>query len=168
MRIGSPKEVMPGEARVAMTPDSAAQLQKLGYECFVESGAGQLARFSDAEYQAAGVTVVDSADALFDSVDVVAKVRPPIEEEVKRLKKGQTLVGFFNPAHTCFNRCAENRSVGSSTDAFRAASRAGWLWACGWALVGFITRTATPRLHARVYVVVCRTQACVASSFRWS
>ena len=98
MRIGSPKEVMPGEARVAMTPDSAAQLQKLGYECFVESGAGQLARFSDAEYQVAGVTVVDSADALFDSVDVVAKVRPPVEEEVKRLKKGQTLVGFFNPA----------------------------------------------------------------------
>ena len=47
MRIGSPKEVMPGEARVAMTPDSAAQLQKLGYECFIENGAGQLARFSE-------------------------------------------------------------------------------------------------------------------------
>ena len=38
MRIGSPKEVMPGEARVAMTPESAAQLQKLGHECFIESG----------------------------------------------------------------------------------------------------------------------------------
>ena len=98
MRIGSPKEVMPGEARVAMTPDSAIQLQKLGYECFIESGAGLEARFSDADYQAAGVTVVDSAEALFQSVDVVAKVRPPLEDEVNRLSKGQTLVGFFNPA----------------------------------------------------------------------
>lgn len=98
MRIGSPKEVMPGEARVAMTPDSAIQLQKLGYECFIESGAGLEARFSDADYQAAGVTVVDSAEALFQSVDVIAKVRPPLEDEVSRLSKGQTLVGFFNPA----------------------------------------------------------------------
>ena len=98
MRIGSPKEVMPGEARVAMTPDSAIQLQKLGYECFIESGAGLEARFSDADYQAAGVTVVDSAEALFQSVDVIAKVRPPLEDEVNRLSKGQTLVGFFNPA----------------------------------------------------------------------
>ena len=98
MRIGSPKEVMPGEARVAMTPDSAIQLQKLGHECFIESGAGLEARFSDADYQAAGVTVVDSAETLFQSVDVIAKVRPPLEDEVNRLSKGQTLVGFFNPA----------------------------------------------------------------------
>ena len=98
MRIGSPKEVMPGEARVAVTPDSAIQLQKLGYECFIESGAGLEARFSDADYQAAGVTVVDSAETLFQSVDVIAKVRPPLEDEVNRLSKGQTLVGFFNPA----------------------------------------------------------------------
>jgi NAD(P) transhydrogenase subunit alpha len=81
-----------------MTPDSAIQLQKLGYECFIESGAGLEARFSDADYQAAGVTVVDSAEALFQSVDVIAKVRPPLEDEVSRLSKGQTLVGFFNPA----------------------------------------------------------------------
>ena len=79
-------------------PDSAIQLQKLGYECFIESGAGLEARFSDADYQAAGVTVVDSAEALFQSVDVIAKVRPPLEDEVNRLSKGQTLVGFFNPA----------------------------------------------------------------------
>ena len=98
MRIGSPKEVMPGEARVAMTPASAVQLQKLGYECFIENGAGQLARFSDADYESAGVTVVDSPSALFEAVDVVVKVRPPIEDEVKRLNEGQTLIGFFDPA----------------------------------------------------------------------
>jgi NAD(P) transhydrogenase subunit alpha len=103
MRIGSPKEVMPGEARVAMTPDSATQLQKLGYECFIESGAGQLARFSDADYEAAGVTVVDSAAALFDAVDVIAKVRPPVEDEVKRLKKVRHSLDFSTqPAMTRF------------------------------------------------------------------
>ena len=98
MRIGSPKEVLSGEARVAMTPESAAQLQKLGHECFIESGAGALARFSDTDYQTVGVTVVDSAEKLFDSVDVVVKVRPPLDVEVERMKKGQTLVGFFDPA----------------------------------------------------------------------
>ena len=98
MRIGSPKEVMPGEARVAMTPESAAQLQKLGHECFIESGAGVFSGFSDTDYQDAGVTIVASAKKLFDSVDVIAKVRPPLDTEVKRMKKGQTLVGFFDPA----------------------------------------------------------------------
>ena len=50
MKIGTPKEVVEGEARVAMTPDSALQLQKLGHECYVESGAGAMAGFSDAAY----------------------------------------------------------------------------------------------------------------------
>lgn len=98
MRIGSPKEVMPGEARVALTPDSALQLQKLGYECVIETGAGALSRFSDSDYEHAGVQVVASADELYASVDIVAKVRPPLEDEVKKLRQGQTLIGFFNPA----------------------------------------------------------------------
>ena len=98
MRIGSPKEVLPGEARVAMTPESAVQLQKLGHECIIETGAGEAARFSDRDYEQAGVTVVKSAKALFKEVDVVVKVRPPIESEVKLLRADQTLIGFFNPA----------------------------------------------------------------------
>jgi len=98
MRIGVPKEIMAGEARVAMTPESALQLQKLGHTCFIEKGAGEQARFSDDAYAEAGVTVVKSAKELYASVDVVAKVRPPTSQELKSLKKGQTLIGFFNPA----------------------------------------------------------------------
>ncbi|SPH18578.1 NAD(P) transhydrogenase subunit alpha [Defluviimonas aquaemixtae] len=98
MKIGSPKEVFEGEARVAMTPDSAVQLKKLGHVCFIEAGAGSAAGFADAAYEAAGVTVVKTAAALFKEVDVVAKVRPPSEAEVKRLTKGQTLISFFYPA----------------------------------------------------------------------
>ena len=98
MKIGTPKETFANEARVAMTPDSAAQLQKLGHTCVIETGAGALSGFADAAYKAAGVEVVKTAAALFKAADVVAKVRPPSEAEVKRLRDGQTLISFFNPA----------------------------------------------------------------------
>ncbi|PDV87039.1 NAD(P)(+) transhydrogenase (Re/Si-specific) subunit alpha [Rhizobium sp. H4] len=98
MLIGSPRERLEGEARVAMTPDSATQLQKLGYQCAIETGAGKLAGFSDDAYRAAGVTVVDSAETLFASADVIAKVRPPESSEVARLSSGKTLISFFYPA----------------------------------------------------------------------
>ena len=97
MKIGTPKEVFEGEARVAMTPDSAAQLQKLGYECAIEAGAGVAAGFSDDAYRAAGVDVVKGAAPLWKAVDIVAKVRPPNDTEVKRLREGQTLISFFYP-----------------------------------------------------------------------
>ncbi len=98
MKIGAPKEIFPGEARVAMTPGSAVQLQKLGHECFVEAGAGTGAGISDADYAAAGVTVVQDAAALFAAVDVLVKVRPPAPSEVEMLRAGQTLISFFYPA----------------------------------------------------------------------
>ena len=98
MKIGTPKEIFEGENRVAMTPDSALQLQKLGYSCAIESGAGKSAGFSDAAYAAAGVEVVKTASALWKDVDVVAKVRPPSDAEAKRLKEGQLLISFFYPA----------------------------------------------------------------------
>ncbi|MFD1881502.1 Re/Si-specific NAD(P)(+) transhydrogenase subunit alpha [Paracoccus pacificus] len=97
MKIGALKEIEPGEARVAVTPASAKHLQKLGYEVFVEAGAGTGSGISDADYEAAGVTVVPTATALVGKVDVIVKVRPPTEAEVKRLKEGQTLISFFYP-----------------------------------------------------------------------
>ena len=58
MKIGTPKETFAGESRVAMTPDSARLLQKLGHECVLETGAGKAAGFSDAAYKDAGVEIV--------------------------------------------------------------------------------------------------------------
>ena len=81
-----------------MTPDSARQLQKLGYECAIESGAGAAAGFSDAAYEEAGVEIIKTAAALWKSADIIAKVRVPTETELKRLTKGKTLISFFNPA----------------------------------------------------------------------
>jgi len=80
-----------------MTPDSARQLQKLGYDCAIETGAGAAAGFSDATYVEAGVEIVKTSAALWKSVDIVAKVRQPTEVELKRMTKGKTLISFFNP-----------------------------------------------------------------------
>ena len=98
MKIGAPKETVEGEARVAMTPESALQLQKLGHTCFIESGAGLAAGFTDAAYEAVGVTKVDTAAKLFEEVDVVAKVRPPSTAEAGQLRNAQTLISLFYPA----------------------------------------------------------------------
>ncbi len=98
MKIGAPKETFEGENRVAMTPASALDLQKLGYTCVIETGAGAAAGFSDKTYKDAGVSVVKTAAALWKAADIVAKVRQPDATEMKRMRDGQTLISFFNPA----------------------------------------------------------------------
>ncbi|HSH49134.1 MAG TPA: Re/Si-specific NAD(P)(+) transhydrogenase subunit alpha, partial [Halomonas sp.] len=98
MKIGAPRELAKGEARVALTPDSAKFIQKLGHDCLIESGAGVAAGFDDEAYRNAGVTVVDGAEALWSEAEVVIKVREPEEAEAERLREGQTLISFFWPA----------------------------------------------------------------------
>ena len=98
MKIGVPTETATGEMRVAMTPSSAAHIQKLGHTCLIQSKAGANAQFSDADYEAAGVTVVKTAAELWKQADVIAKVRPPSSTEIKRLDKSKTLISFGYPA----------------------------------------------------------------------
>ncbi|MCL5776404.1 Re/Si-specific NAD(P)(+) transhydrogenase subunit alpha [Limibaculum sp. FT325] len=98
MKIGAPRETEPGEARVALTPESAGRLQKLGYECLVESGAGAAASISDDAYKAAGVKVVKTAAALWKEADIIVKVRAPGLDEVKKAPEGKTLISFVWPA----------------------------------------------------------------------
>lgn len=98
MKIGALKETFNGELRVSMTPDSAVQLQKLGHECFVESGAGEHAGFADKLYKDAGVTVVKTAKSLCEKADILTKVRTPSATELKSIPKDKTLISFFNPA----------------------------------------------------------------------
>ena len=98
MRIGAPKETAQGEARVALTPESAERLQKLGYDCLVESGAGAAASITDAAYEAAGVNIVDTAAELWSDADVIVKVREPSADEVEAAPDGKTLISFIWPA----------------------------------------------------------------------
>lgn len=98
MRIGALKEIFEGENRVAMTPESALQLIKLGHTACIETGAGVKAGFSDAAYAAAGVEVLKTAAAVVKAADVLVKVRGPEAKEAKALREGQTLISFFWPA----------------------------------------------------------------------
>jgi NAD(P) transhydrogenase subunit alpha len=97
VKIGAPREVVDGEKRVALTPQSAAQLKKLGYDCVIEAGAGEAARFSDAAYAEAGVEVAPTVADLWARADVVAKVRPPEPSEVAMAREGQILISFLYP-----------------------------------------------------------------------
>ena len=97
VKIGTPKEILPGEARVAMTPESARQLQKLGYDCAIETNAGKAAGFADSAYEEAGVEIVESAEALWAGSDIIAKVRPPTEDELGYLDETKTLISHFYP-----------------------------------------------------------------------
>ncbi len=97
MKIGAPREIFNGEARVAMTPASAKDIQKLGHSCLIQSGAGIAAGFTDAAYRDAGVEVIDGADALWAGSDVIVKVRGPSEDETRMLTSDKTLISFFWP-----------------------------------------------------------------------
>ncbi|MBX2846868.1 MAG: Re/Si-specific NAD(P)(+) transhydrogenase subunit alpha [Acidiferrobacterales bacterium] len=97
MIISIPKESYKGEKRVALTPDSAIQIIKLGHQLRIEKGAGKLAEFSDADYKEAGVTVVD-ANEIWTSTDVIMKVRGVTKDEAQKVESGTTLISFFWPA----------------------------------------------------------------------
>jgi len=104
MKIGVPNEIHENECRVAMTPETAARLQKLGYECAIEAGAGASANFTDQAYKDAGVEVVSDTKQLWANSDIVLKVRAPEQNnalgvhEVDLLSEGTTLVSFIWPA----------------------------------------------------------------------
>ncbi len=98
MKIGAPKEIEAGEARVAITPESARKLSRLGFDCAIEAGAGIAAGFPDQEYIKSGVEIVETVEGLWETSGVVVKVQPPGPEEVSRLTPEKTLISFFWPA----------------------------------------------------------------------
>jgi NAD(P) transhydrogenase subunit alpha len=103
-RIGIPKEIHPGEKRVAAMPQTILRLLKLGFEVAVESGAGHGVNVSNGEYREAGATVIDETRELWATSDLILKVRPPEENkelnihEADLMKEGGWLIGFIWPA----------------------------------------------------------------------
>ena len=126
-RIGVPKEVFPGEKRVATVPDVVTKLIKLGFSVVVEKGAGELADLSDQAYEQAGASIAPSAEALWRGSDIVFKVRAPTAEEVALMHEGQTLIGFLWPAQNpdLMQQLAAKKVTALSIDALpRTLSRA--------------------------------------------
>ena len=126
-RIGVPREIFPGEKRVATVPDVVTKLIKLGFEVVVEQGAGDLADLSDQAYVEAGASIAPSAAALWSGSDIVFKVRAPTAEEVAHMHEGQTLIGFLWPAQNpdLMQQLAAKKVTALSIDALpRTLSRA--------------------------------------------
>src|SRR3989338_5786614 len=98
LMIGIPREIAPGEKRVATVPEVVEKLIKLGFKVAVESGAGDAANFSDDTYRAAGAEIIDGAAKLWTASDIVFKVCGPTAEEVGLMREGGTLVSFIWPA----------------------------------------------------------------------
>ena len=126
MKIGVPKEIFPGERRVATTPDVAGQLIKLGFEVAVESGAGAESSFSDEAYREAGCDVVDSADGVWSQSDIIMKVRAPDDDETARLRSGQTLISFLWPAQNpeLLKKLTDSGATAMAMDSVPRISRA--------------------------------------------
>ena len=96
--IGVPKEIFPGEKRVATVPDVVPKLAKLGFSVIVQSGAGAAANIDDAAYESAGAKVVADAASVWSGADIVFKVRAPTLQEVQGMREGQILASFIWPA----------------------------------------------------------------------
>ena len=95
MLIGVPSETMPGETRVAATPETVNKLKAQGHTLRVQAGAGVAASVTDAAYEAAGADIVTQAEAW--SADLLLKVRCPTADEAPQLRAGSTVVGMLNP-----------------------------------------------------------------------
>jgi NAD(P) transhydrogenase subunit alpha len=132
MKIGIPKEIRPGERRVAATPDTVSRLLKLGFEVQVESEAGAGASFADADYAAIGATVVPGAAELWQTSELILKVQPPEQHvalavhEAELLREGGILISFIWPAKNgeLVERLAARRATVLAMDQVPRISRA--------------------------------------------
>lgn len=98
MRIGVPKEIKNHEYRVGLVPYSVAELVHHGHEVLVELGAGLGAGLPDREYKAAGATIVNGPDEIFEGAEMIVKVKEPLAEERRRLRSGQVLFTYLHLA----------------------------------------------------------------------
>jgi NAD(P) transhydrogenase subunit alpha len=130
--IGIPKEIHPGEKRVAATPQTIIKLKKLGFDVAVESGAGLGVNTSNGEYREAGATVYDKTEEIWEKSDVILKVRPPeLNEklgvhEADLLREGAWMVGFMWPAQNreMIDRLAARKATVFGMDCIPRITRA--------------------------------------------
>src|SRR5665213_524396 len=130
--IGIPKEIHAGERRVAATPDTARKLEKLGFAVLIEPGAGALSDFPEARYSEAGCKIARDARDVWDSSDIILKVRAPEKnpvlglDEVDLLSEGKTLISFIAPAQNgdLLKRLAARKANVFAIDAVPRITRA--------------------------------------------
>jgi len=98
MLIGVPKEIKNHEYRVGMTPSSVREMVHHGHEVLVETYAGNGIGFSDADYEAAGAKIVETAAEIFDRAEMIIKVKEPQKVEYEQLSEDQLLFTYLHLA----------------------------------------------------------------------
>jgi alanine dehydrogenase len=114
MRVGIPTEIKNNENRVAITPSGANELVRRGHEVIIEAGAGLGSAITDADFVAAGASIVGSADEIWQQADMVLKVKEPIAAEYGRMREGQVL---FTYLHLAASRSCTEAIMTSGTTA---------------------------------------------------
>ncbi|MGK5628356.1 alanine dehydrogenase [Streptomyces sp. URMC 123] len=126
VKVGIPREVKNNEFRVAITPPGVHELVRNGHQVFVERGAGLGSSITDEEYVGAGATILDTADEVWATADLLLKVKEPIAEEYHRLRKDQTLFTYLHLAASreCTDALLESGTTAIAYETVELANRA--------------------------------------------
>lgn len=134
MIIGIPKEIMPGELRVAATPETVQKMVRDGAKLLVQTDAGKGSHYYDKDYQEVGAEIVENPQEIFDRADVILKVKEPQfnnelnKHEADMLHKGQYLITFLHPAspsnHEMIKKLRDNGVISLTLDGIPRISRA--------------------------------------------
>lgn len=121
MIIGVPKEIKDHEARVGVTPAGVKALTEAGHKVLVETQAGALSGFPDAEYQDAGAEIVGDAGYAWGKADMVVKVKEPIEKEYPYFREGLVLFTYLHlaPIPGLTNKLLESKVIGIAYETVR-------------------------------------------------
>lgn len=114
MKVGIPKEIKNHEYRVAITPAGVHELVRHGHDVYVEKGAGLGSSITDSEYIAAGANILDTADEVWKTGELILKVKEPIKDEYHRMRDGQIL---FTYLHLAASRECTDALIASGTTA---------------------------------------------------
>lgn len=121
MRIGVPREISPGESRVALAPHAVHELARAGHRVLVETGAGEASSIPDERYEEAGAILVGEAGRVYEDCELVVKVYGPTEEEYRYLREGLILFAFLSlPVNPGLMRALlDSRCVAFAMEAIR-------------------------------------------------
>ena len=115
MLVGIPKEIKSHESRVAITPEGVSEFVHSGHSVIIEQGAGSGSSITDEDFIDAGASIVASADQVWQSAELILKVKEPIESEYSKLRQGQTL---FTYLHLAASKACTDALLASGTTAF--------------------------------------------------
>ena len=96
MKVGIPKEIKNSENRVAITPAGVHELHKAGHQVYIETHAGEGSGFNDIDYQNAGAMILNGASDIFETAELILKVKEPLEQEYALIKPHQTVFTYFH------------------------------------------------------------------------